>query len=248
MDVGAAIMTITQADILANIPALQQVIRTLSRFQREELAEWMLNGADFNDFIAEEGADYGAPDARHPLTVEEFLEIENGGGARHEYIAGEMFEMRQPMPRHGLIVANLLGKFREHLATRPSRIVTTDLGVRLRVEKVDVFYRPDIMVACGPFTPAALDLPYLTDPSVIVEVFSPITEDIDRREKALNYRRIASLEEYVLIAQRSPLAIISRRSCDWTPVVLTGIDAVVESCSVELSMSLKEIYAGAYLR
>lgn len=241
-------MLITQADIEANFPALQQAIRRLTRFQREDLAEWMLNSGDFNDAIAEIGLDYGAAASRHPLNVEEFLEIESGGSVRHEYIAGEMFEMRPPMPRHERIVANLLETFRQQLASRPFNLVTSILGVRLRVEQHDVFYRPDVMIARGPFTPAALDLPYLTDPYVIVEVFSPITEDIDRREKALNYQRIASLEEYVLIAQRSPLAIIFRRSRGWNFSVLTGLDAIIESHSVDLSVSLKEIYAGVYAR
>ncbi len=243
-------MKITQADIQANIPALQQAIRTLTRLQREDLAEWMLNGADFSDTIAEVDLIWGThpPGERHTLTVEEFLEIENGGSARHEYIAGEMFEMRAPMPRHELIVANLLGQFREQLGGSAPKVISSRLGLRLRVEHSDLFYRPDVMVACGPFTPAALDVPYVTEPCMIVEVFSPITEDIDRREKALNYRRIDSLEEYVLIAQRSPQVIIFRRSHDWNPIELTALDAVVESRSVELSMSLEEIYAGTSLR
>jgi Uma2 family endonuclease len=241
-------MKITQADIQANIPALQQAIRTLTRLQREELAEWMLNSADFNGAIAEIGLGWGIPGERHPLTVEEFLEIEHGGTARHEYIAGEMFEMRAPMPRHEVIVANLLRQLREQLGSNPSTLIAANLGLRLRVEKTDLFYRPDVMVACGPFTPAALDLPYVTDPRLIVEVFSPITEDIDRREKVLNYRHIAALEEYLLIAQRSPQVIVFRRSDDWMPVELTALDAVVESRAMQLSVSLEEIYAGTGLR
>ena len=79
---------------------------------------------------------------------------------------------------------------------------------------------------------------------MIVEVFSPVTEDIDRREKLLNYRRIASLEEYVLVAQRSLEVLIFRRSDNWNPTVLTSPDDVLESRAVELSMSLEEIYEG----
>jgi len=108
----------------------------------------------------------------------------------------------------------------------------------------DLLYRPDIMVACGPFTAEALDLPYLTDPCVIVEVFSPVTEDIDRREKLLNYRRISSVEEYVLVAQRSVEVIIFRRGDNWNPTVLTAPDDVFEARSVEVSISLEEIYEG----
>ena len=40
-------MRITQADIEASIPALQLAIRALTRYQREELAEWILNSGDF---------------------------------------------------------------------------------------------------------------------------------------------------------------------------------------------------------
>jgi Uma2 family endonuclease len=266
-EVVTAIMKITQADIDANIPALQQAIRALTRFQREELAEWILNSADFNDAIAETALGWGIPPERHPLTVEEFLAIETGGSVRHEYIGGEMFEMRVPMPRHEMIVANLLRHFREQLGGHPSTLVASSLGLRLRVEQTELFYRPDVMVACMPppapsqssgpnvlgqhnvlGQPHVLDQHYVTDPRVIVEVFSPITEDIDRREKVLNYRRIAALEEYLLIAQRSPQVIVLRRAEDWSPIELTALDAVVESRSMQLSISLQEIYEGTSLR
>jgi Uma2 family endonuclease len=241
---GQAIMTITQTDIPANIPALQQAIRKLTRFQREELAEWMLNSADFADTIAEAAAIYGTARDRGLLTVEEFLQTEKQSAFRHELIAGELFQMRVPMPRHEIIVGNLLANLRSQLGISPSKVISSTLGLRLQIDTYEVFYRPDVMIACGPFTEEALDLPYLTDPCVIIEVFSPVTEDIDRREKVLNYRRIPSLEEYVLIAQRSPEVIVSRRSEDWNPTALTAADDVVESRSVEFSMSLEEIYEG----
>jgi Uma2 family endonuclease len=233
-----------QADFEANIPALQEAIRKLTRFQREELAEWMLNSPDLTDVVAELRSVYGPPGGRRRLTVEEFLQMERGSPARHEYVGGQIFEMRAPMPRHEVIVGNLLDHFRAQLGVGPSKVISSHLGLRLQVDTCDVFYRPDIMVACGPLTAEALDLPYLTHPCVIVEVFSPVTEDIDRREKLLNYRRISSVEEYVLIAQRSPEVIIFRRSDNWNPTVLTAPDDVVESRSVEVTISLEEIYQG----
>jgi len=237
-------MRITQADIEANIPALQQAIRTLTRYQREELAEWILNSGDFAEAVSEDELGWGG--TRHPLTVEEFLAIESGGGARHEFIGGEMFEMRTPMPRHEVIKRNLLKALREQ--TRAAALIDERLGLRLRVEQTELFYRPDIVVAYGPLGSVALDVPYVTDPVVVVEVFSPITEDIDRREKLLNYRRLAALEEYLLIAQRSPQVIVYRRRDDWSPIELIEMDAVVESHSVDLNVSLREIYAGTSLR
>jgi Uma2 family endonuclease len=237
-------MRITQADIAANIPALQQAIRALTRYQREELAEWILNSGDFEDFIAQSRLGWGLSAERHTLSVEEFLAIETGGSVRHEYIGGEMFEMRPPMPRHEVIVANLLGLLREKAAPEPATVIASNLGLRLRVDDTDLYYRPDVLIAgC-----TASELPYVTEPRVVVEVFSPITEDIDRREKGLNYRRIATLEEYWLIAQRSPQVIVFRRDDDWSPIELTAMDAVVEARSLDLSMSLRDIYAGTSLR
>jgi Uma2 family endonuclease len=248
MDVEVTIMTISlaefQADSQANIPALQQAIRTLTRFQREELAEWMLNSPDLADAVAEFRSAYGPPDGGQPRTVEEFLQMEQGSPVRHEYVGGEMYEMRAPMPRHEVIVGNLLDHFRAQLGVGPSTVISSHLGLRLQVDGCDLYYRPDIIIASGPLTAEALDLPYLTEPRVIVEVFSPVTQDIDRREKLLNYRRIPSLDEYVLVAQRSLEVIIFRRSDNWHPAVLTSPDDVVESRSVELSMSLEEIYEG----
>jgi Uma2 family endonuclease len=248
MDVEATIMTISlaefQPDSQDNIHVLQQAIRTLTRFQREELAEWILNSPDFSDAVAEFRAVYGPPVGRRPLTVEEFLTMEQGSPVRHEYVGGEIFDLRAPMPRHEVIVGNLLDHFRTQLGVGPSKVISSHLGLRLQVDACDLFYRPDLMIACGPFTAEALDLPYLTEPCLIVEVFSPVTEDIDRREKLLNYRRISSVEEYVLVAQRSLEVIIFRRSDNWNPTVLTSPDDVLESRTVELSMSLEEIYEG----
>lgn len=239
-------MRISQADIEANIPALQLAIRALTRYQREELAEWILNSGDFDTFVSETGRGWGVSVDRHTLTLEEFLVIEAGGTVRHEYVGGEMFEMRPPMPRHERIVANLMARLRGPASADPTTVLTSNLGLRLRLEATDLFYRPDVMIAG--FTPADLDLPYVSDPRVIAEVFAPITEDIDRREKVLIYQRLAGLEEYLLIAQRSPQVIIFRRSEDWRPIELTALDAVVEVRSVASSMSLRDIYAGTSLR
>ena len=42
---------------------------------------------------------------------------------------------------------------------------------------------------------------HITNPTVIVEVLSPSTEDYDRGEKREHYQQLESLQEYVLLAQ-----------------------------------------------
>ena len=115
----------------------------------------------------------------------------------------------------------------------------------MQVNREDIFYIPDVMVACGSLAEDVLDQQYLTNPCMVVEVLSPSTEAIDRREKALNYRHLPSLEEYLLVAQRSTEVTVSRRSEGWTPRVLTASQDVFESRTVEVKLALADIYEGA---
>ncbi|MBO9483036.1 Uma2 family endonuclease [Salinisphaera sp. G21_0] len=62
----------------------------------------------------------------------------------------------------------------------------------------DVFYYPDVMVACNDSDQNA----YVEDqPTLIAEVLSPTTEARDRMEKLAAYAAIKGLKEYVLIHQ-----------------------------------------------
>jgi Uma2 family endonuclease len=70
------------------------------------------------------------------------------------------------------------------------------------------------------------------------------TEATDRREKALHYRQIPTLEEYVLVAQESSEVTIYRRANSWRHVRFCSPQDVAELKSIDLSLPLTEIYAG----
>jgi Uma2 family endonuclease len=231
-------MTTTQTEI----QAIKQAIRQLSRIEREDLAEWILDASGFDLRVEETALPYSGP---RRLTVEGYLELEEEEGVRYEYVAGQIFAMSTPLIRHQVIVANLLVRFQNQLNGGPCRAWSSHTAVRLQVNREDIFYIPDVMVACGPFTDKVLDGKYLTNPRVVVEVLSASTEAIDRREKALNYRHLPSLEEYLLVAQRSMEVTVFRRSEDWRSRVLTAPEDVFESRAVEVKIALAEIYKGA---
>lgn len=227
--------------IPAHIQAIQHAIRQLTRVEREELAEWILNSPTFDVRIAETAPAYGG---LHKLTVEEFLRLEENSAINHEYIAGQIFGMTTPLIRHEVIVANLLFQFQSQLGG-PCMALSSHTRVRLQVDREDIFYMPDITVVCGPFPEEVLDQRYLTNPCLVVEVTSASTEAIDRREKALNYRNLPSLEEYLVVAQRSMEVTIFRRGENWLPRVLTKPDDVFESRAVEVNIPLANIYERA---
>ena len=229
---------------MTTIQDIQQAIRQLSRLQREDLAEWILNSADFSERIAEVAAVYAVPREQRRFSLEEYLRMEAQSAVNYEYLAGEIFAMSCPMLRHEVLIANLLGRLHGQLRGGPCKVFSSNAKVRLQANEQDIVYHPDVTIACGPFSEGALDLQYLTNPCVVIEVLSPATEAIDRREKLLNYRQVPSLEEYVVIAQRPPQVTVHRRDGDWHSTVLTAMESVVEFASVEVSMTLEEIYEG----
>src|SRR5207247_10181188 len=77
----------------------------------------------------------------------------------------------------------------------PCRVSESD--VKLPATE-DVFYYPDLMVACDP---RGEDPLVEEAPCLVVEVTSPSTEVTDRREKALMYKRIPTLKAYVMVHQ-----------------------------------------------
>ena len=230
-----------QPDTLTDIQSIQQAIRRLSRIEREDLAEWILNSQDFDFGIKESALAYGG---RRLLTVEEYLALEEDIVVRYEYMAGQIFAMSNPLIRHEVITANLLARFQNQLQGGPCKALSSHTKVRMQVNRDDIFYMPDMSVFCGPFTEEMLDQQYLTDPCVVVEVLSASTEAIDRREKTLNYRHIPSLEEYLMVAQRTMEVTILRRCENWIPLVLTAPGDVYESSAVEVNITLADIYEG----
>lgn len=121
--------------------------------------------------------------------------MEEDASVRHEYVAGEVYAMTGATRRHNRIALNIATRLLAVTRGGPCRVYME--GVRLRAAR-DVFYYPDVMVACGP----AGDDPLAEhDPCLVVEVLSPATQEIDRREKALVYKGIASVRAYLIVHQ-----------------------------------------------
>jgi Uma2 family endonuclease len=215
---------------------IQHAIARLPPRERADLLRWMEEADGGALHVAEPAIAYGA----HPyLTVDEYLESEPRRPVRHEYINGAIYAMTGASERHNLISLNLAGEFRGHLRGGPCRVYMAEFKVRLQINREDILYYPDVMVACGR---EGVERYYLRHPKLIVEVLSPSTESIDRREKFLSYTQIPSLEEYCIVAQDRPQIVIHRREDSWVPRWLDGPGAVAEFRSLGLSLTLARIY------
>jgi len=173
------------------------------------------------------------------MSVDEYLEFERRAEFKHEFVGGQVFCMSGASQAHNLVALNLATDINRHLRGGPCRAFINDMKIHLSPMGDDVFYYPDIMVTCDPrdreFTH------HIRYPKLIVEVLSPATERIDRREKLFAFMQVPTLEEYVLVEQGRPEAAIHRPTEKWRAQVSTE---TLELRSIGLSVSLAEIFAG----
>ncbi|MFO8027784.1 MAG: Uma2 family endonuclease, partial [Opitutales bacterium] len=156
----------------------------------------------------------GIPETEGFITVDEYIEGELHSEVRHEYIGGQVYAMSGGSEAHNVLSGNLYAALREHFRGKPCKVFMADMKLHLSIAEDDIFYYPDLLVTCDPSDDAKY---YKTKPTVLVEVLSPSTERLDRREKFLSYQRLPSLEEYVLVDQEQMRVTLFRRTKDWKP-------------------------------
>lgn len=178
-----------------------------------------------------------------PVSVADYLAFEDSSGVRHEYIAGEIHAMSGRSVAHNRIAGNIFSHLRTKLRRGPCQVFINDFKVRLEVARDEFFYYPDVVVSCHP---ESIESYFLRSPTLVVEVLSPSTEAIDRREKHTHYRQAPTLEEYVLVAQDRRELTIFRRATGWQGEVFTAADSLVEFHSVKQSLTLAEVYEDVF--
>ncbi|HEY2156393.1 MAG TPA: Uma2 family endonuclease, partial [Isosphaeraceae bacterium] len=107
-----------------------------------------------------------------------------------------------------------------------------------------LFAYPDVVVVEGEPRFHDDEFDTLLNPAVIIEVLSPSTEDYDRGDKFLRYRRLDSLQEYVLVAQdQVRVERYTRLGQDWPLTASTNLDDVLRLNSIGCDVPLRQVYA-----
>jgi Uma2 family endonuclease len=172
------------------------------------------------------------------LTFPEYLELELDSPIRHEYVGGQIFAMSGASEEHNAIALNIGARLRYHLRGTNCRAFVSDM--KLSIAEADhATYYPDVMVVCSR---QDRDRYFKTQPCLIVEVLSPTTAAIDKREKLLNYQKLASLQEYILISQTEAKVEAYRKDESGNWYLQTVTQGGLEFSSVNLTMSLAEVY------
>ena len=178
------------------------------------------------------------------ITPEEYLRREKEAETKSEFLNGEIIAMAGASPTHVRITATLMRVLGIQLLGKTCEPFSQDLRVGiagLSALLPSDFTYPDVVVACD----AQFDDDYnLLNPVVIIEVLSPSTELKDRTLKLDAYRHIATLRDYVLIAQNQRRVEHYRRldagEWRWRIFEAPGEEIVLDSIGCTLKLS--EIY------
>lgn len=142
------------------------------------------------------------------VSYADYLAAERDSDVKHEWFDGAVYAMSRTTPEHarlssrvGWALGNALG--------RECEVYSGDLMLYVTDVKLSTY--ADGSIVCGPLETVTVKKngnsigEAVTNPAVIIEVLSDSTERYDREEKFGYYRRMPSLEAYVVVSQDEQL-------------------------------------------
>jgi len=175
------------------------------------------------------------------VTVEEYLAAEERSDIRHEYLGGLVYAMAGETCDHNQIAQNLLLNLSPLLKGKPCKIYIGDIRLNFDLRNDECYYYPDTVVTCDK---RHTDKRFVRYPKLIIEVLSPNTEGVDKREKSFAYTSVASLDEYVLVSQAAKEVTVFHRATGWKTQKVSGAKAKLKLESMGVTLLLSAICAG----
>ena len=174
------------------------------------------------------------------FTPEEYMTQERKALHKSEYLNGQIFAMSGASRAHSLITGNIFYCLYNQLITSDCEVHSSDM--RVQPSPIAYFY-PDVVVACNEprFEDDVFDT--LLNPVVILEVLSPSTAAYDREEKFSHHKQLASLQDYILVAQHKfSVEHYRRQDQYWEHTELCAPEDMLILASIECKISLHDIY------
>jgi Uma2 family endonuclease len=174
-----------------------------------------------------------------PRTVAAFEEWHALQPERWEFVAGRPRLMAPASMRHSIIKNNVGFALRQALAEGGCTALVD--GPQILTDDISAI--PDVVVTCAPID---LTTPIIASPVLIVEVMSPSSAGDDHGLKWLSYRKIASLNHYIIIAQDQRLVHVHSRAGDiWRERFVSTGNLVLDDPPIRLD--LDAVYAATDL-
>ncbi len=174
-------------------------------------------------------------------TFQEYLAHEVVSNVKHEYLDGQIYAMAGGIPSHAALAAAVAGQLYSQLRGGRCRSYSSDLRVRVLATGLATY--PDVTIVCGERELDPEDKNTVTNPTLVVEVLSPSTEEYDRGEKLDHYRRIPALRQVVLVSHDTRrLEVWTRGEGDAWTCAEVGDGGVADLRSVGGRLDVREVY------
>ncbi len=185
-------------------------------------------------------------DALHFDSFEEFLEFEKHSEIRYEFHNGEVFAMAGTTIVHNLLVGRMRDLIREKF--EPKGCYTLTESVKLQAIKDYYYPYPDVMLTCHELDKQERYI--IKNPLLIVEVLSKSTADGDKSFKWQRYRKIDSLQHYILVSQYEVLIEVFSRTSQPETWLYRSFDSLTDEIrldDIDFTLSVGAVYEGIRL-
>lgn len=181
------------------------------------------------------------------MTVDEYLSFEAMSQEKHEYVDGwvyplypEITGMAGGTNNHAALASNVAAAL--HVALRHSPCIVYSPDVRVQVDATTYRY-PDSAVSCDPRDLVAGEERRIHHPTILVEVLSDTTEEIDRGDKLAEYRTLPSVHDYLLVNYLARRVEHYHRAGDLWTYRTYGPSETITLDAVDIALAVDDIYA-----
>lgn len=177
-----------------------------------------------------------------PLGLFDYLAFDNASLERHEYVGGRIYAMTGGTMRHNRLAGNIFRFLSNLLDGGACQVFINDM--KLHVQATDSVYYPDVFVYCG--SSLANGDKVAQDATLVIEVLSESTAEIDRREKLVAYQKLPGLRAYWIVSQTEQRIELHSRDADgrWQALAYTAGEALPLDWTGCEPVPLKSLYAG----
>ena len=169
------------------------------------------------------------------------MALEREAEYKSEYVNGHIVAMSGASRRHNIVAGNISREISTQLRGRPCESYISDM--RVRVSETGLYTYPDVVAVCGDIRFADDQNDTLLNPTLIVEVLSSSTEAYDRGDKFAHYRRLESLQDYLLVSQETArVEHYVRQGEKWVLSEASALTDMVQLASIQCNLALEDIY------
>ncbi len=183
------------------------------------------------------------PKGDRKYSFAEYLTMEEASIERHDFYHGEVFAMAGATANHHQIAQNvnaaLINRF------KPDGCFISLEGVRLELTEESFYLYPDVFLTCDERDKK--NNLFKNFPSIIFEVLSDSTALYDKEVKLKYYKKIETLNYYVLVAQKEIMVEVYSRINDsqiWQYQTFETLTETIEFNRLGFVLPLSVIYEG----